>query len=80
MIYFINIAFLVNNKELIISNNVFKVIECVTKLGIESIQKAQNILELAINIKQNTPYSIYILIDLCHYIIDKLYRPYSKEL
>ena len=64
MIYFINIAFLVSNKELIISNNVFKVIECVTKLGIESIPKAQNILELAINIKQNTPYSIYILIDL----------------
>ena len=64
MIYFINIAFLVNNKELIISKNVFKVIECVTKLGIDTISKAQNILELALNIKQNTPYSIYILIDL----------------
>ena len=66
MIYFIAIAFLINNKELIFSNNVFKVIECVTKLGIDTIEKAKAILELAINIKENTPYSIYILIDLLH--------------
>ena len=64
MIYFINIAFLLNNKELIFSQNVFKVIECVTKLGIDSIEKAKKILELAIKIKENTPYSIYILIDI----------------
>ena len=64
MIYFITIAFLVNNKELIFSENVFKVLECVTKLGIDNIEKAKSILELALKIKENTPYSIYILIDL----------------
>ena len=64
MIYFLNIAFLLINKELIFSQDVFKVIECITKLGIDNIEKAKAILELAIKIKENTPYSIYILIDI----------------
>ena len=64
MIYFITIAFLLDSKELIFSQNVFKVIECVTKLGILSIDKGKKILELALKVKENTPYSIYILIDM----------------
>ena len=64
MIYFITIAFLLSNKELIFSQNVFKVIELVTKLGIDTMDKAKKILDMAIKIKQNTPYSIYILIDM----------------
>ena len=63
MIYFITIGFLVLNKELIFAKNVFQVIECVTKLGIEKIEIGKKLLEIAIQIKQNTPYSIYILID-----------------
>ena len=64
MIYYIIIAFLVLNKELIFKKNVFQVIECVTKLGIDKIEIAKKMLEIAIEIKQNTPYSIYILIDI----------------
>ena len=64
MSYYITIAFFVNNKQLIFSQNVFKVIECVTKLGIDKIDIAKKMIEIAINIKQNTPYSIYILMDM----------------
>ena len=64
MIYFITIAFIVNNKELIFSKNVFKVIECITKLGLEKIDDVKKLMETAIKIKENTPYSIYILIDM----------------
>ena len=64
MVYFITIAFFVLNKELIFEKNVFQVIECVTKLGIEKINIAIKLLEIAFQVKQNTPYSIYILIDI----------------
>jgi hypothetical protein len=64
MIYFIIIAFFVNNKETIFSQNVFKVIEYITKLGINDIDTAKKLLETTIKIKENTPYSIYILIDM----------------
>ena len=37
MVYFMIIAFFVNNKETIFSENVFKVIEYITKLGIKDI-------------------------------------------
>ena len=64
MIYFLIIAFIVNNKELIFSKNVFKVIEFITKLGLEKIDETKKLIETAIKIKENTPYSIYILIDM----------------
>jgi len=44
MIYFIIIAFFVNNKETIFSQNVFKVIEYITKLGINDIDTAKKII------------------------------------
>ena len=64
MVYFMIIAFFVNNKETIFSENVFKVIEYITKLGIKDINITKKLLETTIKIKENTPYSIYILIDL----------------
>jgi hypothetical protein len=60
MVYFMIIAFFVNNKETIFSENVFKVIEYITKLGIKDINITKKLLETTIKIKENTPYSIYI--------------------
>jgi len=64
MVYFMIIAFFSINKETIFSKSVFKVIEYITKLGINNIDITKKLLETTIKIKENTPYSIYILIEM----------------
>ena len=64
MIYYLIIAFFLNNKEVILSQDVFHVIQCITKLGLDNIEEVVRLMESAIIVKKNTPYSIYILMDM----------------
>ena len=64
MIYYLITAFFYNNKEKILSLDVFHVIQCITKLGLDNLEEVQKLMESAILIKNNTPYSIYILMDM----------------
>ena len=63
MIYYLIIAFYMNNKKLILSQEIFFVIQCITKLGL-NVETVQKLMETAINVKKNTPYSLYILMDM----------------
>ncbi len=64
MIYYLIIAFFLNNKDIILSQDVFHVIQCITKLGLENIDVVLELMKTAISVKNNTPYSIYILMDM----------------
>ena len=64
MIYYLIIAFFLNNKELIISQDVFHVVQCITKLGLDNVEVVQKLMETAIKVKENTPYSLYILMNM----------------
>ena len=64
MIYYLIIAFFFNNKEKILSLDVFLVIQYITKLGLNNLEEVQKLMETAILVKNNTPYSIYILMDM----------------
>ena len=64
MIYYFIISFFMNKKNLILSQDVFHVIEYITKLRLEDIKIANQLMETALLVKENTPYSIYILMDL----------------
>lgn len=64
MIYYLIIGFFINNKNVILSQDVFHVIECITKLGLDNIEVSQKLMETAIFVKENTPYSVYILMDM----------------
>lgn len=64
MIYFLIIAFFINNKDVILSQDVFHVIQCITKLGLDNIEVVLKLMDTAILVKNNTPYSIYILMDM----------------
>ena len=76
MIYYLVIAFFINNKDVILSQDVYHVIECITKLGLDNIEIAQKLMETAILVKENTPYSIYILMDMLQ--IFKYKSPFIK--
>ena len=64
MIYYLIIAFFLINKDVILSQDVFHVIQCITKLGLDNIDIVLKLMESAILVKNNTPYSIYILMDM----------------
>ena len=64
MIYYLIISFFMNYKNIILSQDVFHIIDSITKLRIENIEVIKNLMEIAITVKKNTPYSIYILIDM----------------
>ena len=64
MVYYLIIAFFYNNKKVILLQDVFHVIQCITKLGLDNIDEVLKLMESAIFVKQNTPYSIYILMDM----------------
>ena len=64
MIYYLIIAFFIINKVNILSQDVFHVIQCITKLGIDDLESAKKLMETAIEVKKNTPYSIYILMNI----------------
>ena len=76
MIYYLVIAFFINNKDVILSQDVYHVIECITKLGLDNIEIVQKLMETAIRVKENTPYSIYILMDMLQ--IFKYKSPFIK--
>ena len=64
MIYYLIISFFLINKDIILSQDVFHVIQCITKLGLENIDVVLELMKTAISVKNNTPYSIYILMDM----------------
>ena len=64
MIYYLIIAFFLNNKEVILSQDVFHVVQCITKLGLDNVEVVQKLMETAIKVKENTPYSLYILMNM----------------
>ena len=66
MIYYYIIAFFKNNREEILSQDVFHIIQCITKLGINDFKIANDLMETALYIKKNSPYSLYILMDSLH--------------
>ena len=53
----------------------YQVIEVITKINISDLNLAKNIFINAFNVKKNTPYSIYYLIDLLH-----IFKPKSSFL
>ena len=61
-IYFLCIALFSYFKNKIIYFESFQILEFISKLKIDSIEMANEIINLAIKIKENTPYSLYILI------------------
>ena len=63
MIYYLIIAFYMNNKKLILSQEIFLVIQCITKLELK-VETVQKLMETAISVKKNTPYSLYILMNM----------------
>ncbi len=64
MIYYLIVAFFLNNKKIILSQDIFHVVQCITKLGLVNVEVVQKIMETAIKVKENTPYSLYILMDM----------------
>lgn len=64
MIYYLVIAFFLNNKNTILSQDIFHVVQCITKLGIDDIETVKKLMETAIKVKENTPYSLYTLMDI----------------
>ena len=73
MVFFLCIALLKYNKNDIINSPNYKLIEYISKLNIESIEIANKVINLALNIRENTPYSLYILINRL-----QIFFPYSK--
>ena len=73
MIYYLVIAFFLNNKNTILSQDIFHVVQCITKLGIDNIETVKKLMETAIKVKENTPYSLYILMDIL-----QIFRPKSN--
>ena len=73
MVFFLCIALLKYNKVNILDLPYFKVIDFISNLKIENIEIANNIINLALKIRQNTPYSLYILINRL-----QIFLPYSK--
>ena len=71
--FFLCIALLKYNKNDIINSPNYKLIEYISKLNIESIEIANKVINLALNIRENTPYSLYILINRL-----QIFFPYSK--
>ncbi len=71
--FFLCIALLKYNKVNILDLPYFKVIDFISNLKIENIEIANNIINLALKIRQNTPYSLYILINRL-----QIFLPYSK--
>ena len=62
LIYFLCIAIFQYHKDKILSIESFQILEFISKLSIESIEMANQLIKLALKIKENTPYSLYILI------------------
>ena len=73
MVFFLCIALLKYNKNDIINSPNYKLIEYISKLNIENIEIANNVINLALKIRQNTPYSLYILVNRL-----QIFFPHSK--
>ena len=73
MVFFLCIALLKYNKVNILDLPYFKVIDFISNLKIENIEIANNVINLALKIRQNTPYSLYILINRL-----QIFLPYSN--
>ena len=64
MIFYLNIAWFIIKKDTILSQNVFFVVQNITKLGIDNIEFVDKLMKTAVQVKENTPYSLYILMDM----------------
>ena len=73
LIYYLCIAIFQYHKETILKLESFQILEYITKINIENIEMANQLIKLALKIKENTPYSLYILIKRL-----QIYIPHSN--
>ena len=73
LIFFLCIGLFKYYKETILNLQPFKIIDFISKLNIENINIANSIINLALEIRENTPYSLYILMKRL-----LIYFPYSN--
>ena len=73
LIYFLCIANFQYHKEKILELKSFQILEFISKIRIETIEMANQLIKLALKIKENTPYSLYLLIKRLD-----IYNPHSN--